>query len=657
MKADQSGSSPEDLAAGPVSGAAGQRSYSLLNDHPVAEPDDDLLGMSDAAEGIASVLVASVKSSPFVFAVDAGWGMGKSTLLKQIEHHLEGQLGIRKLQFNAWTAEGSDSLEGLIKAVLGKLDRNVLRRTVRQLARQRGLLISLRVVTGVAARFLGVNRLVDELWEQMAIDAKSRNEMRTVIQDMLRDWTSGTGTLGPDRALVVFIDDLDRCSDEVVVKVCEAVKLYLDARGLIFVVACDQTVLARGVAAAARGETPQGRVYLEKIVQASYRMPPPGERQIEGLIQRCAQRSGIDELFDDTVVTILAEGAGRNPRRIKRIINSIVLEHRLDPAWSEAPLNASLLVTAVLLQQLYTSFYDLMISESVIEPITEFLDYATVRQEIASAPPEGSDPWWQRADQLFTAHQMQPPSAAIEVRQQAIGQVEELERRLPVDYPELARNTAFIMLLRQVKDSGSSEDLRAQLRRRPLSAVSGESQSLGSATDPFTGKHVICVDDNPASLGALVQMLEDFGCLVEVFSNAQRANAAVRRGPVDAVISDVSRGDDPVAGFTNVRELRESSYDGPVVFFTSRVTPERQQIAEELDALGVATTEMAVIDALSGYWQPRPSGRIPGVPPVSRLVTTYACPEPGCTHHIARGEHRRGVAPLCPIHNVRLVQA
>jgi len=77
----------------------------------------------------------------------------------------------------------------------------------------------------------------------MAVDAKSRNELRDLIQNMLKDWISTAGEGDPDRALVVFIDDLDRCSDEVVVKVCEAVKLYLDARGLIFVMACDQSVL------------------------------------------------------------------------------------------------------------------------------------------------------------------------------------------------------------------------------------------------------------------------------------------------------------------------------------------------------------------------------------------------------------------------------
>jgi predicted KAP-like P-loop ATPase len=117
----------------PVTGTS-HHEYFLLNDQPVARLDDDLLGMADIAAGIVSVIVASMRSSPFVLAIDAGWGMGKSTLLRQIEDCLPEKPRIVKLRFNAWTAEGENALEGLIKAVLGELDRNVLRRWARRLA-------------------------------------------------------------------------------------------------------------------------------------------------------------------------------------------------------------------------------------------------------------------------------------------------------------------------------------------------------------------------------------------------------------------------------------------------------------------------------------------------------------------------------------------
>ena len=74
--------------------------YVLLNDQPVNSEQEDLLGTEDIAEGIASMLIASRTSSPFVLAIDAGWGMGKSTLLHRIESRLVNRADIATLRFN-----------------------------------------------------------------------------------------------------------------------------------------------------------------------------------------------------------------------------------------------------------------------------------------------------------------------------------------------------------------------------------------------------------------------------------------------------------------------------------------------------------------------------------------------------------------------------
>lgn len=546
-------------------GVGREEPYSLLNDQPAENVERDRLGMTAIAKGLASVITASMGSSPFVLAVDAGWGMGKSTLLRQIEYQLSGRSGIVRLRFNAWTAEGEDALEGLIKAVLGELDRNVLRRWLRRLGRQRSLVGFARLALVLVARFFGVARLVDELWDRMGADAKSRNELRDLIHGMLSDWIQREGKRDPGRALVVFIDDLDRCSDDVVVKVCEAVKLYLDAPGLIFIMACDQSVLARGVSGSARGGASEGRAYLEKVVQVAYRMPPPEEHQLRELIRAYAAESGTAELIDDTVSRILAEGTGRNPRRIKRIINSFVIEYRLDPAWRQPPLGSAQLVTAILLQHLYTPFYDLLVrEESVINPIDEFLDYVQVREKMSNLPADGNDPWWAIVQRSFKAHHIQPPGTSPIDSEKLASQFELLERQLPEGFPGLARNNAFIELLRRVEQAKAMEALRAQLVRRPLATASDPDVTSAVPAAALAGWRVVCVDDNPESLTHLVQMLEDVGASVKTYSIEETADQEILDLKPDAVISDITRGDDPIAGFKHIAKLRQSGYDGPV---------------------------------------------------------------------------------------------
>jgi hypothetical protein len=462
------------------------RQYVLLNDQPVDGKEGDLLGTGDIAEGIAAVLFDSRASSPFVLTVDAGWGMGKSTLLRQIESRLPQGGEIAKLRFNAWTAESENALEGLIKTVLGKLDPNIVRRWIRLVARKRRMMLITRLGLGIAARFFGVARLVDELWDRVESDARSRNEMRDLIHGMLSDWIGQDATGEPGRALVVFIDDLDRCSDDVVVKVCEAVKLYLDAPGIIFVLACDQSVLARGVSASARGGTNEGRVYLEKIVQVVYRVPSPEDTQIKQLIFGYAQQSGTADLIDESVAGILAAGTGHNPRKIKRIINSFVLEYRLDPDWHSPPLGSVQLVRAVLLQHLYPLFYELLISEdSGDDPIGVFLDYAKLCERAADPPEDNpDDPWWDTTRRTFQAYRLvlRWPAERMEA------EIQRLERYIPEGFPELARNNAFVMLLHGIGDNESRRSFRAQLRHRPLATETTEGADvISSLVDALSG--------------------------------------------------------------------------------------------------------------------------------------------------------------------------
>jgi quinol monooxygenase YgiN len=456
--------------------------YILLNDQPVDTQEGDLLGVGDIAGGIAAILDASRSFSPFVLAIDAGWGMGKSTLLRQIESRLSMRPEIATLRFNAWTTEGDNALEGLIKSVLGELDPHTVRRWVRRLARQQRTILIVRIILGISARFLGVARLVDGLWARLAVDARSRNEMRDLINGMLSDWITRDGRRGPGRALAVFIDDLDRCSDDVIVKICEAVKLYLDVPGIIFVIACDQSVLARGVSASARGEADEGRVYLEKIVQVVYRVPLPEAAQVKRLISGYAKLSGTAALIDENVARILAEGTSRNPRKIKRIINSFVLEYQLDSAWNRPPLGSAQLVRAVLLQHIYSPFYEWLVSEDAGEdPIGFFLDYAEICKKMANPPSDPNDSWWEIVRRVFQGYRLavRLPTEGLDIG------IERLEGMLPKGFPELARSNAFVALLRGIGNTTKSrQSFRAQLIHRPLATSRlmespGESRRYG----------------------------------------------------------------------------------------------------------------------------------------------------------------------------------
>jgi CheY-like chemotaxis protein len=397
---------------------------------------------------------------------------------------------------------------------------------------------------------------------------------------------------------------LDRCPDEVVVKICEAVKLYLDAPGLIFILACDQSVLARGVSSSARGGAGEGRSYLEKIVQISYRVPPPDEAGISRLIRGYARKSNTSEIIDDAVEKTLADRAERNPRKIKRIINSFILEYKLDPAWRDPMLGSGQLVTAILLQHLYAPFYDLLVrDESGRDTIGEFLDYVDVRDgssEIAAmidgnAVGLENDLLQDLAKQLFEVNNLHwPPNENFN------DALKRLEQRLPEEFKEYAKTKSLISLLRATGNKRERQALRDQLLRHPLTTEASRQGTFAASSlaYEFDGTRIICIDDNPDSLLALINALEGRGASVEVYSNSVDAEREILRRPPEAVISDIARGDDPNAGFAGAERLRNAGYKGPIIFFTARITPERRTRARALGASGVVVTEEDVIAAL-----------------------------------------------------------
>lgn len=458
--------------------------YRLINDRP-ASAVSDLLESNVTARSLARILRASWVSSPFVLAVDGGWGSGKSTLLGLIaqelrrprSHGMNGEPEIHAIEFNAWTAENSESLEGLIKSVLVKLDPNLVRRYARLVIRNSHASNIARVVSTVLANFVGVGRLVDQMWAHGGGDDPAlRNDLRATIGAMLKDWATENATDSLTRALVVFVDDLDRCSEEGVIGICEAIKLYLDSPGIVFVLGCDLTRVADAVGSHAGGRS-EGHAYLEKIVQIVHRVSTPDRRGTKSLVAGYAAESRTEHLFDNEIVDLLVDQTDGNPRRIKRIINGFVLESYLNSSWQERSLGSSRLLIAILLQHLYPDFYrSLVVHPTSHDSVADFIDYAAFKAAAADTPPRG-DPWWRAASRVVQTHGGALPERVSGLDLSEL--VKHIEQNLPPSFPALARNSQFVMLLRRIGNADSRMALQTLLVNQPLSNnqpadVSGE---------------------------------------------------------------------------------------------------------------------------------------------------------------------------------------
>lgn len=149
--------------------------------------------------------------------------------------------------------------------------------------------------------------------------------------------------------LVLFVDELDRCSPHQVVDILDTIRTFLDVKGTVFIVAADQDVLERALTERVRQATPSdssnpyyssGSAYLDKVFHYQTSLPAllPG-RITRYAVDLVRGRPGLwsdPDIDIEWLISVLIPTHVRSPRRVKTLVNNFVLAYRLAQRRHEA---------------------------------------------------------------------------------------------------------------------------------------------------------------------------------------------------------------------------------------------------------------------------------------------------------------------------------
>lgn len=147
------------------------------------------------------------------------------------------------------------------------------------------------------------------------------------------------------RRLYVFVDDLDRCLPEDALAAVEAIKLFLNVPGCVFVLGVDSEVIQSGIEARyapyfAKSLRPfEPSEYLDKIIQLPFRLPPLDRRQVQAFVGEIAAADDTGLVADTRDLVEIA--VPDNPRTLKRALNVLRLAAELDGCGSAAAAEAA----------------------------------------------------------------------------------------------------------------------------------------------------------------------------------------------------------------------------------------------------------------------------------------------------------------------------
>ncbi len=278
------------------------------------ETTQDLLGYQVHADLLKKIILDK-SMLPITIGVFGNWGSGKSSLMllmyegisiwnnEQCQKNSGSENGqcdkerVLQIKFNSWQFENYDATKlVMIDTILESIKTDISNHTdifekaddflARISLLKAGLFILKKTYENLTPDFIKkwipnkkeldkitghdkYNDLLEEI--EKGNTSKFVGQFRELFEQMVKD--------AGYRAIVVYIDDLDRCNPKRIIECLEAVKLFVNVDRTAFVIGADERIIEYAIKQHYPIEQKKEEIsspfsdYLEKLIQLPYKLP------------------------------------------------------------------------------------------------------------------------------------------------------------------------------------------------------------------------------------------------------------------------------------------------------------------------------------------------------------------------------------------------
>lgn len=332
----------------------------VLHDAPLKHHKDADFHFDDFAATLARLIASTETETPLAIGINGAWGSGKTSLLMRVQEMLDHPKGrdakgvhrfaegeeqkfrsCKTVWFDAWKYnEEAELLVALVRVILHAMKRDGFINKLRAWTEdptQPSYDVFAMLLNSFEVSFGGLGAEFKIKPDPKKHEEISPFKQHTAFFDyfneaferLLAVWVHGKGNYEEINekkgALVIFIDDLDRCLPEKTVQTLEALKLFFDKSGCVFVLGADTNIVQKAVEthyknAGITGES--AKDYLEKVIQLRFDLPPILEDAMSVYLRGVRK---VDDAMQNRWQALIA-AAEVNPRRVKNVINDLNLQ-------------------------------------------------------------------------------------------------------------------------------------------------------------------------------------------------------------------------------------------------------------------------------------------------------------------------------------------
>lgn len=283
-------------------------------------------------------------SAPITIALQGEWGSGKTSLMNRLERALCSENGsFIGIEINTWEYSMLSSPEATVYRIMEQLilslagnnekAKNVWGKYAKKFVNTtyRGIVDGIKGISPITSAAMGIANFPDK------IISEGNEEQQIALSDLKKSLEDSVAQslAGGKRGVIVFVDDLDRLNPPVAVEILELLKNIFCINDCIFVLAIDYEVVVKGLEPKFGKLTDKNerefRSFFDKIIQVPFSLPVSSYRPMNFVLDSLADIGYITEVekgisrLQTPFQEIVEYSVGKNPRSIKRLINTLSL--------------------------------------------------------------------------------------------------------------------------------------------------------------------------------------------------------------------------------------------------------------------------------------------------------------------------------------------
>lgn len=317
------------------------KKYSL-SDIPLSESVNDF-GVEGYVQGLERFIKHA--ATPLTIALQGEWGSGKTSLMNRLYNDLctddKDFIGIN---VNTWEYSMLASPEETVVKIIGKLVSSLSENDEQASSKAgqylRGVLnfayrVGREALKGVMP---GAGLIVEGVGMANELPEGKSEEKVITISDLKKALTEAINKRIDDsnkKGVIVFVDDLDRLNPPLAVQILELLKNIFTLDNCIFVLAIDYEVVVKGLepkfGKKSDSNEREFRSFFDKIIQVPFSLPvnsyKPMDFVLDSLVEIGYFSSTERNLpwLQKKIERLVVSSVGKNPRSIKRLINTLSL--------------------------------------------------------------------------------------------------------------------------------------------------------------------------------------------------------------------------------------------------------------------------------------------------------------------------------------------